>query len=175
MSDEILTLDDETRAAIYHTALAIRKTNDRTALFLSNYLQRNLGPVTYDYATPPPSPVEVLGATVNAIRVGDDDPRGPTFPASENLAAMWGFAFIRELFLDIRLLICGKKKNPGPLTPKTQGLLTGLAAAISRHLGVSDPAAIGLAALVLVTIAGASKKAFCKATNPRDISVLIGS
>jgi hypothetical protein len=72
------------------------------------------------------------------------------------------------------LLICGKRKTPGPLTPKTQGVLTGLAAAIAHHLGVSDPMAIGLAVLVLMTIAGASKKAFCQATDPNELFKLIG-
>ena len=90
----------------------------------------------------------------------------------------WGVKFIKEILKEVRLLICNEKarKKAGfdlsdyKSYPRAMGI--SLASVITAKLGVTEPMAIGIATLVLLSIAQAVKNAFCTMTDDQVIEVI---
>jgi hypothetical protein len=84
-------------------------------------------------------------------------------------------AFSLIFFKEIRDTVCGndapKLTDIGGLTAR--GLATGLAAWLMGSFGLANPLALGIAATILLVLAGASRGAFCKMTE-EDVLKLFG-
>jgi hypothetical protein len=80
-----------------------------------------------------------------------------------------GVVSVSSFFLtylnEFRKIICGSRKSPTKLGKNTQAIISGLAAFITSKLGVSNPTAVGIAVLILLTLAQATKNTFCKMTD----------
>jgi len=87
----------------------------------------------------------------------------------------WGAAFISELLVELRLILCGRKKQHGKISNETQAAIAMLATAISQKLGLQAPTSVGLAVLAMLCLVRASKKAFCKVTDKEVIKALLDS
>jgi hypothetical protein len=83
-------------------------------------------------------------------------------------------SFFLSILNEPRKIICGKGKNPKKFGSGSHAVLSGVAAAIAKKFGISDPAAIGLAVLVLMTLGQATKNAFCKKKDTEVLKTLEG-
>jgi hypothetical protein len=129
------------------------------------------------------SPIMVLGAIVQpreAMPSDRYDKNSVYFlynyawrePSAFGKAKKWGIGFIAEFLQELRNILCGPKKSHGKLSDKFQAALAFLAAALSKKLGIDNPTALGMALLVLLSLARASKKAFCKMTDKEVLAAL---
>jgi hypothetical protein len=108
----------------------------------------------------------VLGSSVQKIRKKQPEPeRSLIAYARGNTALKWGRDFIIEILKELREAICGRK-NSEQARPQITGYAYSHCGSIMAHLGVSNPTALGLAVLVLLSIGNASKKVFCRNTTP---------
>jgi hypothetical protein len=77
-------------------------------------------------------------------------------------------AFSLVFFHELRERICGKEATKigevGGVTAR--GLATGVSAWLMGAFGLTNPIALGVAATILFVLSGATKGAFCKATEP---------
>ncbi|NOT53686.1 MAG: hypothetical protein HOP18_03685 [Deltaproteobacteria bacterium] len=96
-----------------------------------------------------------------------------------NEAFEWGLKFLKEILKEVRVLVCEERarKKTGLVSlsdykayPKALGV--SLATAIMTKLGVNEPMAIGIATLVLLSLAQATKNAFCTMTDAQVIETL---
>lgn len=108
----------------------------------------------------PPRPVEVLDATIRKIE-SDAQKESGIFKKGATGFASFFLVWASEL----REIICGKGKKPPKLKTETQGIIAALAALISQQLGVSNPTAVGIAVLILLALAQATRNTFCKMTD----------
>ena len=106
---------------------------------------------------PSPDPVSVLDSVVQDLQKGADERSGALHKSSRGLAS-----FLLSILRELREIICGKGKKPKALGKEAHAAVSALAALLTLKLGISDAAAIGLAVLILITIAQATKNAFCK-------------
>lgn len=164
--DMIVSLDSRTVLDVARHVYS----RDLTATVMGNYLSELAGhPVVGGPRRRIPPPVGMLGWAVHRIRARETNRKHASFSPYALEAISLGAAFIKELLLELRKLLCGGRKNPEPLEIRTQGVLAGLATAIAHSLGTSNATATGLATLLLLSIAGASKKAFCRTMDPDKI------
>jgi hypothetical protein len=94
--------------------------------------------------------------------------------ASDNwrVRVEWAKGLIREFLSEIREQICGKGKKPSNLGIKSQSLVAGIAVALAHKFGFDGPYASGVAVLILMAIANATKKSFCKMTDEEVLRAL---
>jgi hypothetical protein len=118
----------------------------------------------------PPTPIEMLDEVLKDINeeAKKRDPHALT-KMSFDFAS-----FVLSIFGELRIIICGKGKQPKKLGKEWHAILTGLAALIAQKLGLSDPASIAFAVLVLITLAQATKNAFCKMSDSEVYFALRG-
>ena len=91
----------------------------------------------------------------------------------------WGLRFLKEILKEVRALVCDAKarKKAGLVTftdykgyPKALGV--SLSTVIMTKLGVTEPMAIGIATLVLLSLAQATHNAFCNVTNAQVVETI---
>ena len=96
-----------------------------------------------------------------------------------NKAFEWGMAFLIQILKEVRSVICGEQTHGrGSLVklsdyrayPKALGV--SLSTSIMAQFGVNEPMAIGIATLVLLTLAQATKDAFCQMTDEEVLKTL---
>jgi hypothetical protein len=104
----------------------------------------------------PPDPVVVLDSVVRDLQKSADERSGVLHKSSRGLTS-----FLLSILRELREIICGKGK-PKPLGKEAHAAVSALAALLAARLGISDATAIGLAVLILITLAQATKNAFCK-------------
>jgi hypothetical protein len=82
----------------------------------------------------------------------------------QTLQKGWATAasFILSILRELRTIICGKRKTPAKLGDQSTAIISGVAVFLANKLGLSGPTSTALAALTLVTLAQATKNAFCK-------------
>ena len=94
-------------------------------------------------------------------------------------AFRWGVRFLQEIPKEVRALICDKKarRKAGLVNfkdyrayPKALGV--SLATVITTKLGVTEPMAIGIATLVLLTLAQVTTDTFCKMTDEQVVETI---
>ena len=83
-------------------------------------------------------------------------------------------SFFLIMLRELRTIICGRGKTPRKLGTQSQALLTAVAAAIARKVGLDGPSAIGLAVLMLIALGQATKNTFCQMTDPEVLKALMG-
>jgi len=69
-------------------------------------------------------------------------------------------SFILMILSELRAIICGKRKRLGKIGAQSQAFLSAIATLIAQKLGVSNPTAIGIAVLVLITLGKATRSGF---------------
>jgi hypothetical protein len=161
--------------AIQRVARTLLKTGDPIDALIGNYLEGLFAQHLY---APPPA-IEVLGDTVQRVkktqsRKQSTGRKGPLEIAASaeseaEVARNWGIDFLVELFGELRQLICGKGKNPSPLGAKSHAALTSLGAIVVHKLGIADPTGLGIAVLILLSLARVTKKTFCRMTSPEEL------
>jgi hypothetical protein len=129
----------------------------------------------------PPPPIEALGIAIHNIQKGKTRraesghpvhvPRIEAAAEEPYTARTLAIKFLEGMFYELREIICGKGKTPTGLGTKTQAVLTAIAAAIGKRLGVDNPTALGLAVLLLLflSLGNAAKKHFAKFPRPRNL------
>ena len=120
-----------------------------------------------------PPKIVALGSVVNKLQKPKRPTKSKRAKNPAETAEDWGKAFIFEIFNDLRKIICGKGKTPAKLGHKSTAVLTSLAAFIAQYLGISNPTALGIAVLVLLSLGNATKTAFCRTTNADQIKKLL--
>jgi hypothetical protein len=100
--------------------------------------------------------VHVLAEVANDVSKLNRDPqslhKGRTTAAS----------FILSILRELREIICGKGKTPKKLSEETKSILAALTVVFAHKFGLSDGTSTAFAALTLITVARATKNAFCK-------------
>jgi hypothetical protein len=84
----------------------------------------------------------------------------------------WGQAFISRLLRSLRDQLCGPKRSHGKLSEQSQAVLAALATWIVREFHIDSPSATALAALVLIAIGKATKKALCDMKDEEVLEAL---
>ena len=115
------------------------------------------------------TPYEALADV--AVEVNRLPPIDPTVIGKSHYGVV---SFFIILMSELRTVICGKGKNPKKLGTNSQAVLTALAAAITRKIGITDPTAMGIAVLMLITLGAATKKAFCKMSDIDALNAVKG-
>jgi len=109
------------------------------------------------YFQSPPDPVVVLDSVVQDLQKSADERSGVLHKSSRGLTS-----FLLSILRELREIICGKGKKPKPLGKEAHAAVSALAVLLAARLGISNATAIGLAVLILITLAQATKNAFCK-------------
>lgn len=117
------------------------------------------------FKTPPPAPIEALEEVVLDI---DRQAKEEGILRKRSGGAS---SFFLILLDELRGIICGKGKTPKKLGTNSQAVLTALAAAATPKLGISDPTAMGVTVLMLITLGRATKKAFCKMSDLEELKL----
>jgi len=84
---------------------------------------------------------------------------------------VWGVGFLIAFLSELREIIC-KKRDRNKLSNYTQSLIAGIATFLTSKLALSSGTATALAVLILLSLAKASKKAFCDMTDKEVIEAL---
>ena len=121
----------------------------------------------------PGAPADPGVAAVQAIDVGDPAAALLRFKRGERGAAMdWAKEFVLRFVGEIRSRICatgdGTTANEA-VGVTAKGAATALAAWLAGAFAISNPLAIGIAALVLMVVGGSLKGAFCGMSD-RDLA-----
>jgi hypothetical protein len=166
--------------AIQRVARTLLKTGDPIDALIGNYLDGLFSQhfyVLHLYAPPPP--IEVLGNTVQRVkktqsRKQSTGRKGPLEIAASaeseaEVARNWGIDFLVELFGELRQLLCGKGKKSSPLGGKSHAALASLGAIVVHKLGIADPTGLGIAVLILLSLARVTKKTLCRMTSPEEL------
>jgi len=138
--------------------------------FLANYL------TNYESLSLQAPPLAVLGAilTPQAVYPREDSSTHRSYLAfSPGLPnpKVWGVGFLIAFLSELREIIC-KKRNRNKLSDYTQSLIAGIATFLTSKLALPSGTAAALAVLILLSLAKASKKAFCDMTDKEVIEAL---
>lgn len=90
-------------------------------------------------------------------------------------ALLWGINFFKQFLREIRKIICEKKKVRTRVEDQKDlptASIAALSASLMTALHISNALATGLATLVLLTIATATKNAFCTMTDEEVLQKL---
>lgn len=81
----------------------------------------------------------------------------------------WGMQFLQQVLREVRLIVCTRSKEYARLRKEAgsypKAFSVAVSAGVMNALGVTSPMALGIATLVLLAFAQATKNAFCKMTN----------
>jgi len=91
-------------------------------------------------------------------------------------AKEWGIRFLYQVMREVRTIVCGRAKDRKGSRKVDAGYTKALAVSISttvlNTLNVHDPATLGLATLILITLSQATKNAFCKMTDAEVLGAI---
>lgn len=127
-------------------------------------------------------------SALSYVGVATNDPAWLTLqsanPRAENIAfkiawpesaTRWGRAFVRELLGELRSVICDNNSQYSSLTKElgsAKAFVVVVAPILVSRLGIADPAASGLAGLIMLCLLNASRNTFCKMTDQQVIEAL---
>ncbi|GLS18136.1 hypothetical protein GCM10007874_11520 [Labrys miyagiensis] len=82
-------------------------------------------------------------------------------------------AFIRNFLKELRNIICkSKSKLPSRGAVSAKEVAAGVAGYLTGLIGTSAPLAVGIGAVVVLTLSTATKRAFCNMTDEQVLKVL---
>ena len=87
-------------------------------------------------------------------------------------ASEWGERFLRQIMKELRDRICSAPASTRAAARRSypKAFAASIGTALVAQFGFSDPVAIGIATLVIVTVTGSTKDAFCKMTTDQVIA-----
>lgn len=97
------------------------------------------------------------------------------------MAGQWGTKFLAEILNEIRQAICGHKRKGKAVRAVldlsdretyTKAIGASVATIVMGRLGVTEPVAIGVATLALITVGNATKNAFCTMTEQEVLDAI---
>lgn len=151
-------------------------------LLSKNELERSLNAYFWIYAEAAKEKKSfVFGETLEIIGILSENPDYFIESSRSNLsgnelyrtrlpamALAWGMKFFKQFLKEIRKILCNKKK--GKVTFKEykdipKALIASLATSLMATLHITNPVAIGMATLIILIIATATKKALCTMTD----------
>jgi hypothetical protein len=88
----------------------------------------------------------------------------------KSVALVWAADFTIKFLKEVRNIICSDGTKTRYRKGAAVGVATGLAAWLSQTFGITNPAAIGIAALIIHVVATAGRKAFCEMTEQEALS-----
>jgi hypothetical protein len=166
-------IDRETVQAVARTLSESPHPADQN---IARYLNKSLGVKTNELSKSqvPDSAVQQLELSLLQTGVSGPEQRGvgPRHSIPGRLAR----EFVARMLRELRRILCDPKKDRGKLGSNSQAVLAALAAYVMGTLHLSSYAtATGLAALVLIALGRASKKAFCDMTDDEALDALTRS
>ncbi len=97
-------------------------------------------------------------------------------PSLPDKAIEWGKQFLLHILKEVRAAVCEESKQSENLKQEYSNYARAFAVSISTSvlsaMGISNPAALGIATLVLITLAHATKNAFCDMTDMEVIAAI---
>ncbi len=93
------------------------------------------------------------------------------YPWGISVPTAYAIAFFRRFFENIREKLCFDNENRSK-TLAAQSSASALAAWLTHELGFYNPIAVGIAAVCLVTISTAAKKAFCEMSRDDFLKII---
>lgn len=122
-----------------------------------------------------PGPKKVLDSAVRrATRGGRTIPQN-TYAFHFQNVKNWGFALLKQFFLELRKKICGRSKTAGPLGQAANNALTTLGTAVAQFLHVTNALAMGVTVLLITNAAWIGKIALCAMTSPDQLAKYFGA
>lgn len=129
------------------------------------------------------STIEILGTTVNGpdFFARQHSVTTDTLPVAHmtilpDKAYEWGMQFLKQVLCEVRVIVCTRSKEYARLRKEAGSYPKAFAVAVSagvmNTLGVTSPMALGIATLVLLALAQATKNAFCKMTDEDVIKAI---
>jgi hypothetical protein len=88
----------------------------------------------------------------------------------------WGKTFLAQFVHEFRNLVCAKGGTYGKIRSQYKGIPQAVAAAASTavisSLGVTEPMALGVATLAVLSVGSVTKNAFCKSTEEEILKAI---
>ena len=85
---------------------------------------------------------------------------------------VWGQAFVARILRNLRDIICGPRRSHGKLSEKSNAALAALGTLIAHEFHVDSAMGVGLAAVILIVLGKATKKAFREMTDREILEAL---
>lgn len=84
----------------------------------------------------------------------------------------WSVQFIKQLLAELRDIICKPQKKRNELSAETHAVIASIAAVIVQRFHIDAATAAAVAVLILLALARATKRAFCKMTDEEVLNAL---
>jgi hypothetical protein len=132
-----------------------------------SHIDRELQHYFSEYLRDPhaaPPPIHTVGLTAFYLQGGI---------AARGLDTLkLGIAFIKDFLGELRLQICGRGKKIPNLSKKSHGVISGITVALCHRFGLNDSTAMATAVVILLALANATKKSFCRMTDDEVLRAL---